>query len=325
MDRSISVANRAKLSILGAIIGDALGATLEFKTTKQATQITEKLDYFANGLVGDGPFDLVPGQFTDDTEMALAIMYVINKDGEYNQNRVAKMYHFWYLSDPFDMGVTTRTAVSNATAQKMLVASKKYNSNSLSNGFLMRLFGLVCMYYNKGIGELREAMVLDVALTHSHPETFEIAVVYGTMLWKAIRGESAEMIYAWGKKNCGKSKLFIAVYKATDSNNTEFVYDGKKYAFAQIDSLMCGFVGFAIWLLLRALKSSKSYQATMIEIVSRGGDTDTNACIVGPIMAALYPTTIPKKWISSVINCNATGRYRKYPIANPSIWLEWLP
>ena len=110
-----------------------------------------------------------PGQFTDDTELALAIMLVISEHGSYDQNLVAEVYHKWYLSKPFDIGNTIRNALSQVSANNMILKSKIHNSMSMSNGFLMRLFGLVALYYDKTMDELMNAILEDVQLTHSHP------------------------------------------------------------------------------------------------------------------------------------------------------------
>jgi len=118
-------------------------------------------------LIGGGPFNLVPGQFTDDTEMSLAIMSVIIENGSYNQKLVSEAYHRWYLSQPFDIGNTTMNTVSKNCVEDMLQAAKMYNSTSLSNGFLMRLFGLVALYHNKSSKELIASICQDVILTHT--------------------------------------------------------------------------------------------------------------------------------------------------------------
>ena len=57
--------DRYKGSLVGLAIGDALGTTLEFKPPGTFTPI--------NDMIGGGPFGLNPGQWTDDTSMALCL------------------------------------------------------------------------------------------------------------------------------------------------------------------------------------------------------------------------------------------------------------
>ena len=52
-------------ALVGLGVGDALGTSLEFRRPGSFEPITD--------MVGGGPFDLAPGQSTDDTSMALCL------------------------------------------------------------------------------------------------------------------------------------------------------------------------------------------------------------------------------------------------------------
>lgn len=60
-----SVQMRYQGCLLGLAVGDTLGTTLEFKPPGSFTPITD--------MIGGGPFRLKPGQWTDDTSMALCL------------------------------------------------------------------------------------------------------------------------------------------------------------------------------------------------------------------------------------------------------------
>ena len=57
--------DRFRGCLLGLAIGDAVGTTLEFKPPGSFTPVTD--------MIGGGPFGLQPGQWTDDTSMALCL------------------------------------------------------------------------------------------------------------------------------------------------------------------------------------------------------------------------------------------------------------
>ena len=57
--------DRYRGALLGLAIGDALGTTLEFKAPGTFVPITD--------IIGGGPFNLKPGEWTDDTSMALCL------------------------------------------------------------------------------------------------------------------------------------------------------------------------------------------------------------------------------------------------------------
>ncbi len=62
---TISLENRYTGCLLGLAVGDAVGTTLEFRRPGSFTPIDD--------MVGGGPFSLKPGQWTDDTSMALCL------------------------------------------------------------------------------------------------------------------------------------------------------------------------------------------------------------------------------------------------------------
>ena len=60
-----AIHDRALGALLGLAVGDALGTTLEFSVRDTLPHHT--------AMTGGGPFRLAPGQWTDDTAMALAL------------------------------------------------------------------------------------------------------------------------------------------------------------------------------------------------------------------------------------------------------------
>ena len=103
-----SVEDAARGCILGAFIGDAAGAVLEF----YHKQITQKVVNRALTFPGGGSLAVEPGQFTDDSEMAMCLMHgLIEGKGAIDQAIIGKWYLEWYRSPPFDIGNTTATAM----------------------------------------------------------------------------------------------------------------------------------------------------------------------------------------------------------------------
>lgn len=60
-----SLSERYRGALLGLACGDAVGTTVEFKPRGSFQPLTD--------MVGGGPFHLKPGQWTDDTSMALCL------------------------------------------------------------------------------------------------------------------------------------------------------------------------------------------------------------------------------------------------------------
>lgn len=56
---------RSRGHLVGLFVGDAVGTTVEFRLQGSFPSVTD--------MVGDGPFRLRAGQWTDDTSMALCL------------------------------------------------------------------------------------------------------------------------------------------------------------------------------------------------------------------------------------------------------------
>jgi len=68
--------DRYRGSLLGLAVGDALGTTLEFSQPGSFAPLEE--------MVGGGPFALKPGEWTDDTSMALCLAASLVEHGQQN-------------------------------------------------------------------------------------------------------------------------------------------------------------------------------------------------------------------------------------------------
>ena len=71
-------------SLLGLASGDALGTTLEFRARGTFTPITT--------MVGGGPFGLAPGQWTDDTSMAMCLAESLVERGTFDPGDQMRRY-----------------------------------------------------------------------------------------------------------------------------------------------------------------------------------------------------------------------------------------
>lgn len=101
---------RYRGSLSGLAIGDALGTALEFKPQGSFSPI--------NDMIGGGSFNLRPGQWTDDTSMALCLAESLIERQAFDPidqlERYLKWYRTGYVSSTgtlFDIGTTTKQAM----------------------------------------------------------------------------------------------------------------------------------------------------------------------------------------------------------------------
>lgn len=92
------LADRAVGAVPGSAAGDALGAHYEFGPPLPSNTPVD--------MIGGGAFGWVPGERTDDTQMALAILGVLAV-GSNDRGEVQRSFRRWYESGPADIGIQT--------------------------------------------------------------------------------------------------------------------------------------------------------------------------------------------------------------------------
>ncbi len=67
---------------------------------------------------------------------------------------------------------------------------------------------------------------------------------------------------------------------------------------------MMGFVKYGFTYAFHFLKIKQDFETAIIETMCQGGDTDTNACIVGGLMGALYGYDgLPEHALKNLLSC----------------------
>ncbi len=124
-------------ALLGLAIGDALGAAVEFQPPGAFVKVT---DYRAGG-----PHRLGPGEWTDDTSMALALADSLCDVG-WDLNDQALRYLRWWNHGEysvngrcFDIGITTQRALARFEQSGDACSCASFDDHSSGNGSIMRL------------------------------------------------------------------------------------------------------------------------------------------------------------------------------------------
>jgi ADP-ribosyl-[dinitrogen reductase] hydrolase len=128
---------RSRGCLLGLAVGDAVGTTVEFQTRGSFAPLAD--------MVGGGPFGLKPGQWTDDTSMALCLATSLVECGGFDpgdqMERYCRWYEEGYLSSTgrcFDIGNTVRSALERFRRDGDPNAGSR-DPRSAGNGCIMRL------------------------------------------------------------------------------------------------------------------------------------------------------------------------------------------
>ena len=133
--------DRYRGAMLGLAAGDALGTTLEFEHPGSFTPLTD--------MVGGGPFDLKPGEWTDDTSMALCLAESLVTKRAFDPVHQLETYVRWWRDGHlsvkkrcFDIGITTRASLDRFRDRGQPYPGST-DSSTAGNGSLMRL--LICV------------------------------------------------------------------------------------------------------------------------------------------------------------------------------------
>ena len=119
-----------------------MGTTVEFKARGTFTPVTD--------MVGGGPFGLKPGQWTDDTSLALCLAESLIARKGFDPKDQMEGYVRWYRNGHlssngicFDIGNTTVSAL-NGFERTGEPFSGSASPNSAGNGSIMRLAPSPC-------------------------------------------------------------------------------------------------------------------------------------------------------------------------------------
>lgn len=294
---------------LGAAVGDAAGGVLEFFQGPITVASVDRALTFPGG----GHWRLRSGQITDDTELAIALADSLATSGDVlDLDRIWRNYKLWWRSKPFDYGNTMQHVLTTAnTPDEAMRTADAYNASGAhrkeANGSLMRAtplgvwassmssYDAFCAGYydalltHPAVAAANGAYVCAVAHLvghHSEPGRAAAAIQAATDCVARCDTEMADptcaSAMAWLKEAAGTTALGFGVPDAIGHARVAFTH-----AF-------------------RHLGAQTAYDPALRAVLLGGGDTDTNAAIVGGMLGALHGIYgIPPRWIDAVLACDA--------------------
>ncbi len=286
------LADRRRGCLLGLACGDAVGTTVEFKPRGSFAPLDD--------MVGGGPFGLRPGQWTDDTSMALCLAASLLEQGGFDAKDQMDRYVRWwqegYMSSTgrcFDIGVTTSAALSRYLRTGNPFAGSK-DRNQAGNGSLMRLAPVPLFYYPDEQAAIRFAADSS-RTTHAAAEAVDGCRLFAAMLARALAGAAKEEILfglaaAFGTGDGQAEPLEPAIAAIAAG-----AYRDKSAAQIQGSGYVVSSLEAALWCFWR----TGDYRSAILAAANLGDDADTTAAICGQIAGAYYgAAAIPAEWRS---------------------------
>jgi ADP-ribosyl-[dinitrogen reductase] hydrolase len=268
-----AIRDRARGALLGLAVGDAVGTTLEFKPRDSYAPLQD--------MIGDGPFQLQPGQWTDDTAMALALADSLSHDGALDAADLMQRFVDWHERGRyscngrcFDIGITTRQALARWTATGNPIAGST-DPRTAGNGSLMRLAPVALRHF-RNPATLRDVAARQSRTTHAAPEAVDACVAFAEVLADAIAGATRSEVL---RARAGFAGAIDAIMLGS--------WRGKPRAAVQSS----GYVAHALEAALWSVGASGSFAEAVLRAANLGDDADTTAAIAVQLCGALQGAT----------------------------------
>lgn len=281
--------DRFRGCLLGLATGDALGMPLEFKRPGTFRPIDD--------MVGGGYHNLLPGQWTDDTSMALCLATSLVECRGFDARDQMERYVRWlrkgYLSSTgkcFDIGNTTLESLERFERTGELFAGSS-GSMTAGNGSLMRL-APAPMFFVRDTEDAIERSADSSKTTHSALEAVDACRYFAGLLVGALQGVDKETLLSnrycpvdgyWQRNRLARKIDAVAAGSFKHKEPPDIKGDG--YVVLALEA--------ALW----AFHKSTDFRHGALLAVNLGDDADTTGAIYGQIAGAYYgAAAIPQGW-----------------------------
>jgi ADP-ribosyl-[dinitrogen reductase] hydrolase len=272
--------------VVGAAVGDALGAPFEFRSRGTYRRTFPAPVLTGTGeMVGGGTFGWAPGEFTDDTQMALALARSLLVTGRYDPDDVWTRWCAW-ARDAADVGGTTRHALSHPDWRDVRHPDPE---RTAANGALMRAFPLAPATLHVDDAVAREVVLHQARTTHAHPAAAWAAWLGVAAMRAALRGAEPWPVLA------------AEVAALPDAERPRFAamlapgWDPEDSAVGNGSAWGC--LAEAVW----AVRRTATFEAAVVAAVDLGADADTVACVAGALAGAVHGIAgVPERWAAAV-------------------------
>lgn len=284
--------NRYLGALFGLAVGDSVGAAIEFSQPGSFAPILD--------MVGGGPFNLKPGEWTDDTSMALCLADSILETGGFNPQDQMNRYVRWrdegYLSSTgkcFDIGVATSRALDAFKTWGEPYAGS-VDPNAAGNGSLMRL-APIPMRWRTNLAETAHYAALSSRTTHAAPEAVDACRYYAVLIALALDGASKQQLL----KSIPRC---LEVFENNPLSPAIAQVAAGSYRERQPPEIRgSGYVVHTLEAALWALATTDDFRSGLLKVINLGEDADTTGAVYGQLAGAIYGIGgVPTDWVSKL-------------------------
>ncbi|MFW6642498.1 ADP-ribosylglycohydrolase family protein [Nocardiopsis algeriensis] len=288
--------DRAAGVLLGTACGDALGVPYEFSVRLSESQVPR--------MLGGGLGDYAPGEYSDDTQMAVCIAEAVREHGDPLSPRALRQtadnFLRWVEEGATDIGAQTRRVLRGSghaqgrpeVAEVMTAFSAREFASGVrcaGNGSLMRTAPLALAHLDDPELLARSALAYS-ALTHGDPLAGEACVLWCEGIRRAVVHGDTEGVRAG-------LELLPADRRGQWGTWLDEAEAGPPHSFPNN-----GFVVTALQAAWSAVtRNPEGFTPALHAAVRAGNDTDTVAAITGALLGARWgASAIPAEYLDAV-------------------------
>lgn len=297
--RIAKLSDQLYASIMGFIVGDAMGVPYEFRRRGEF-----HLDSSAE-MVGYGSHSMPEGTWSDDSSMVLASMDSIAEKETADYQDIMNHYVGWYQNGEntatgkvFDIGNTTRRALTKYIKGEKYYRTGQGSESDNGNGSLMRVLPLSILLSQVPHSEKEavEAVYYYSGLTHSHNISIMGCKLFTDIYLNIIQGKNLKEAVA-GVANHNYAKYY------TDYYVYNRILSGEVFDLEEDEIRSGGYVVDTLEAALWSLSHSNNYEEAITTAINLGDDTDTVAAITGSLAGLIYGIeSIPTRWVDKLQN-----------------------
>jgi len=289
--------NRQRGCLFGLAVGDALGAAVEFSAPGSFEPVT--------GFRGGGPHGLEPGEWTDDTSLALALADSIAQVG-WDLNDQAKRYVSWWRQGTysvngrcFDIGGTTSGSLWRFEQSGDAHSSGDESKEMSGNGSIMRLAAVPIRFMGHFPDQVERLALLaeeSSLTTHASPQCRSACRYFAIVLAGLMKGLDREEVLSPDWEPLRQLRENVALHPEVDAvaagsvrNSEPPEIKGSGYVVKSLEA--------AIW----AFNNGQDFSDAVLSAVNLGDDADTTGAVCGQLAGAYWGESgIPGEWIDGL-------------------------
>lgn len=290
--------DRAAGVLLGQACGDALGVPYEFGPALSAS--------FVPQMVGGGPFDFAPGEYSDDTAMAVCIAEVartgVDLSSDVALDEIAERFLEWGVTAK-DIGNQIRSVFSQARSADgprgaaMRSVSQQHafaNPGHVGNGALMRTSAVALSRLDDREATAAAAQAV-ASLTHADPLGLESCVLWSEAIRVAVTAGELDLLGGLDLiPDTRRDQWRTWIDEATGVDPRTFGRNG-----FTVYALQAAWAAIT-WTPVPEVET-QHFEHALMNAVRTGDDTDTVAAIAGGLLGARWGlAAIPSTWSDQV-------------------------